>query len=131
MKLVYNYKKYLQRVIRLEWTSTNNQSGTLSLHAVKMDLSLVRKMLPAPLLLAFVDLPPAHTRAVSSTVYEMSVTVGAMVEVGISGKRARVFVCVLHWFVTRARLCSDEWDERHTAQSRVCVGARRWRVHTG
>ncbi len=85
MKLVYNYKKYLQRVIRLEWTSTNNQMGTLSLHGIKMDLSLVRKILPAPLLLSFVDLPPSHTRKVSSTVYEMTVTVGAMVELGISG----------------------------------------------
>ena len=41
---MYNYKRYLQRVIRLVWTSTNNQTGSLSLHNVRVDLPIVRKV---------------------------------------------------------------------------------------
>ena len=52
-KLEYNFKKLLQRVTRLEWTSTNNQCGALSLASCAVTMDTVRKMLPPPLEFAF------------------------------------------------------------------------------
>lgn len=83
LKLEYNYKRFLQRVVRLAWTSTTNQTGLLSLSSVKVGLPLVRKILPAPLLLSFVDLP-SNARALSWNVHEIMVDVGSMVEIAIS-----------------------------------------------
>jgi hypothetical protein len=70
-------------VIRLAWTSTNNQTGLLSLSSVTVDLPIVRKILPPPLLLSFVDLP-SSARLLSWHVHEVTVAVGAMVEIAIS-----------------------------------------------
>lgn len=83
MKLVYNYKKLLQRRVRLQWTSTNNLTGEVSLAGVRMDLHLVRKLLPAPLAMRFIDLP-SPVRRVCTTVQELTVRVGQMVEVGVA-----------------------------------------------
>lgn len=84
LKLQYNYKRHLQRSVRLAWTSTNNQTGLLSLSSLNVTLPLVRKILPAPLLLAFGELPGHQVRQLSWSTYEATVAVGAMVEIAIA-----------------------------------------------
>lgn len=50
----YNYKKCLMRRVRLSWTSSSNQQGFLSLSNCRVSFDMVRKLLPAPIVLSFV-----------------------------------------------------------------------------
>jgi hypothetical protein len=54
-RLEYNFKRLLQRTVRLDWTSTSNQCGALSLASCTVTMDTVRKMLLPPLEFAFGD----------------------------------------------------------------------------
>ena len=75
LKLEYNYKKHLQKIVKLEWKSTNNQSGFLSLHGVRVGMDEVRKIMPAPLTYS---LDEGEEMAIG--LWERSEKVGTLVE---------------------------------------------------
>ncbi len=77
LKLEFNFKKLLQRIARLEWTSTNNQIGALSLASCPVTMEMVRKMLPPPLDFSF----GGECRRLSSGRWERRVSTGSLMSI--------------------------------------------------